>query len=74
MPIHSEDIKNMSTPEKAKLFSLLRNDKELQEYLNSNDILYEELKRRDADYADGKMHLTSRQELSTRLNKRRDAL
>ena len=74
MSLHSEDIKNMSTPEKAKLFSLLRNDKELQEYLNSNDILYEELTRRDAAYAEEKLYLTLRKELSTRLKKRRGAL
>lgn len=72
--MHSEDIENMSAPEKAKLFSLLRNDKELQEYLSSNDILKEELTLRDAAYAEGKLHLTSRQELSNRLKKRRDAL
>ena len=72
--MHSEDIENMSAPEKAKLFSLLRNDKELQEYLSSNDILKEELTLRDAAYAEGKLHLTSRQELSNRLKKLRDAL
>ena len=40
----------------------------------SNDVLFEELAHRDKAYAEGKVRLTTRQELSLRLKKRRDAL
>lgn len=74
MLLHTEDIKNMSVPEKAKLFSLLSDDKELKDYMVSNTHLFEELTRRDKAYAEGNIQLTTRQELSLRLKKRRDAL
>ena len=74
MLLHKEDIKNMSVPEKAKLFSLLREDKELQDYMISNTTLFEELNRRDKAYAEGKIQLTTRKELSLRLKKRRDSV
>ena len=74
MLLHTEDIKNMPVPEKAKLFSLLRDDKELQDYMISNTTLLEELNRRDKAYAEGKIQLTSRKELSLRLKKRRNAV
>lgn len=74
MLLHTEDIKNISVPEKVKLFSLLSDDKELQDYMISNTNLFEELNRRDKVYTEGKIQLTTRQELSLRLKKRRDAL
>jgi len=72
MLLHT-DLKKMSVPEKAKLFSLLSDDKELQDYMISNEKLFEELNRRDKEYAEGQIQLTTRQELSLRLKKRRDA-
>lgn len=74
MLLHTEDIKNRSVPEKAKLFSLLSDDKDLQGYMISNTKLIEELSCRDKDYAEGKIKLTTRQDLSVRLKNRRDAL
>jgi soluble cytochrome b562 len=74
MLLDAENIKNMTVPEKAKLFSILRNDKELEDYMISNSALFEELDRRDKAYTEGKIKLTTRQELSLRLKKRRDAL
>lgn len=74
MSLHTDNIENMSASEKAKLFYRLQNDKDLQEYMISNDTLFEELAHRDKAYAEGKVHLTTRQELSLRLKKRRDAL
>ncbi|MGN6195539.1 MAG: hypothetical protein ACTHOB_11425 [Ginsengibacter sp.] len=68
------DIKNMSAPEKAKLFSTLQNDKELQDYMISNKILFEELNQRDKAFAEGKIKLTTRKDLSERLKKLRDAI
>lgn len=73
MLAHS-DLKNMSVSEKAKIFSLLSEDKELQDYMISSKKLFEELSGRDKAYAGGKIQLTTRQELSLRLKKRRDAL
>lgn len=74
MSLNIDSIKSMSAPEKAKLFSTLQNDKELQDYMISNKMLFEELDRRDKAYAEGKIQLTTRKELSLRLKKRRDAL
>lgn len=74
MLLHKEDIKNMSVPQKAKLFSILSDDKDLQEYMISSTNLIEELSRRDKGYAEGNIKLTTRQDLSLRLKKRRDAL
>jgi soluble cytochrome b562 len=68
------DIKNMSAPEKAKLFSTLQNDKELQDYMISNKILFEELNQRDKAFAEGKIKLTTRKDLSERLKKLKDAI
>jgi soluble cytochrome b562 len=68
------DIKNMSAPEKARLFSTLQNDKELQDYMISNKMLFEELNQRDKAFAEGKIKLTTRKELSDRLKKLRGAL
>jgi len=70
----TEDIKKLSAPQKAELYCLLRDDEELKNYMISNNMLFEELARRDKAYAEGRIHLTSRQQLSSRLKKRRDAL
>lgn len=74
MSLQSEDIKNLSASQKAELYYLLREDKDLEKYMISNERLYEELGRRDKGYAEGKIHLSTRQQLSSRLKKRRDAL
>lgn len=47
MSLHTEDIKNLTALQKAELYYLLREDKELQDYMISNKILFEELTRRD---------------------------
>lgn len=70
----SEDIKKLSGPQKAELYCLLREDEELKNYMISNNMLFEELIRRDKAYAEGKIQLTTRQQLSSRLKNRRDAL
>jgi hypothetical protein len=48
---------------KAELYCLLRDDEELKNYMISNKMLFEELIRRDKAHADGKIHLTTRQQL-----------
>lgn len=70
----SEDIKNLSAPQKAELYYMLREDKELEDYMISNNILFEEIKLRDKAFKEGKLHLTTREELSLRLKMRRDEL
>jgi hypothetical protein len=74
MQILSEDIKKLSAPQKAEIYCLLRKDMELKDYMLSNNMLLEELKQRDKAYADGKIQLTTRQQLTDRLKDRRDAL
>ena len=74
MSLLAEDIKSLSVPEKAELYKLLQNDEELKNYLASDNDLYEELRRRDKAYGEGKIQLTSRQQLTIRLKNRRDAL
>lgn len=74
MPSLAEDIKKLTAPQKAELYCLLRDDEELQNYMISNKMLFEELKRRDKAYVEGKIQLTTRQQLSSRLKSRRDAL
>lgn len=74
MALFTEDIKKLSAPQKAELYCLLRDDEELKNYMISNKMLFEELIQRDKAYADGKIHLTTRQQLSSRLKNRRDAL
>ena len=74
MPLLTEDIKKLSPPQKAELYYMLRDDEELKNYMISNNILFEELTRRDNAYTEGKIKLTTRQQLSSRLKKRRDAL
>ncbi|MGN6531183.1 MAG: hypothetical protein ACTHK0_05470 [Ginsengibacter sp.] len=69
-----ENIKKLPVSEKAELFYLLPEDKELENYLISNDQLYKELARRDKAYAEKKTHLTTRQELSERLKHLRNAV
>lgn len=70
----AEDINKLSAPQKAELYCMLRDDEELKNYMISNDILFEELTRRDTAYAEGRIQLTTRQQLSSRLKNRRDAL
>jgi len=67
----SENIKNLSAPQKAEL---LRDYEELKDYMISNNMLFDELTRRNNAYMEGKIHFTTRQELSLRLKNRRDAL
>ncbi len=74
MPLLEEEIKTMSTPEKAALYYLLGEDPELNKYLFSDKRLYEELEKRDADLASGKITLMSRQVLTQQLNQRRNDL
>lgn len=75
MPLLAEDIKSLSAPEKAELYKLLQDDEELKDYLASNDDkLFEELAQRDKAYEEGKIQLTGRQQLTTRLKNRRSAL
>ncbi len=70
----SKDIKSLSAPEKAKLYRQLQDDEELKNYLASNDNLFEELAQRDRAYEEGKIQLTTRRQLTTRLKNRRDDL
>lgn len=74
MALLAEDIKKLSAPEKAELYCLLRDDEELKDYMISDNRLFEELIRRDKAYAEGKIQLTTRQQLSSRLKNRRNAL
>ena len=74
MSLISENIKKLPVSEKAELFNLLREDKELEDYLISNDRLYEELARRDKAYAEKKINLTTRQQLSDRVKQMRHGL
>jgi hypothetical protein len=74
MPLLSEDIKSLSAPEKAALYYLLGEHAELNNYLFSDKRLFEELARRDADLASGKIQLMSRQELTEQLNQRSNVL
>lgn len=74
MPSISENIKKLPVSEKAELFNQLREDKELENYLISNDQLYKEIARRDKAYSEKKIHLTTRQELSDRLKQVRNGL
>ncbi len=62
MSLLTKDIKNLTPPQKAELYYLLREDKELQDYMISNKILFEELARRDKAYEEGRIQLTTRQE------------
>lgn len=70
----AEDINKLPASQKAQLYCMLRDDEEQKNYMISNDILFEELTRRDKAYAEGKIQLTTRQQLSHRLKNRRDAL
>ncbi len=74
MPPLAEDIKSLSAPEKAGLYKLLQDDEELNDYLASNDSIFEKLAQRDKDYEEGKIQLTTRQHLTTRLKNRRNFL
>ena len=74
MILLAEDIKKLSASQKAELYFLLRNDEELKDYMSSNNMLFEEIDRRDKDYAEGKIQLTTRQDLSLRLKNRRNGL
>ena len=74
MSILAEDIKKLSASQKAELYYLLRDDEELRNYMISNNILFEELFRRDKAYTEGEIQLTTRQQLTSRLKDRRDAL
>lgn len=74
MPLLAEEIKSLSVPEKAELYKLLQDDEELKSYLAFNDKMLEELAQRDKAYEEGKIQLTSRQQLTSRLKNRRNAL
>ena len=74
MILLAEDIKKLSASQKAELYFLLLNDEELKDYMSSNNLLFEEIDRRDKEYAAGKIQLTNRQDLTLRLKNRRNAL
>jgi hypothetical protein len=74
MSIIVEEIKTLLVSQKAALYYLLSEDEELKNYLISGNELFEELERRDAAFTNGEMRLTNRQELSTRLQSRRNGL
>ena len=74
MALLADDIKKLSAPQKAELFCLLRDDEELKNYMISDTMLFEELARRDKAYTEGKIQLTTREQLSSRLKNRRDGL
>lgn len=72
-----DDVKKLPVEERANLFLALKSDNEINEYLDSakpDRLLFEEIARRDAAYNDGKIHLTTMDELSDRLKSRRNAL
>jgi hypothetical protein len=69
-----EEIKNLPASQKADLYYMLREDEDVKDYISSNDLLFEELNRRDKALLEGKIRLTTREELTTRLKHRRDAL
>ena len=68
------DIKSLPVSQKAELYYLLQDDEELKKYLFADNRLLEELARRDQEFAEGKMPLTTRKQLSNRLQSRRDGL
>ena len=74
MQILADDIKKMPASQKAELYYLLRDDEDLKNYMISNNMLFEELHRRDKAYKEGKLKLTTRQQLSSRLKKRKNDL
>ena len=74
MPIIVEEIKTLPVSQKAALYHLLSEDEELKNYLISGDALYDELQRRDTAFNKGEMRLTDRQELSNRLQSRKNGL
>ena len=74
MPIIVEEIKTLPVSQKAALYHLLSEDVELKNYLISRDALYDELQRRDTAFNKGEMRLTDRQELSSRLQSRKNGL
>jgi len=74
MVFQMDDIKKMSAKEKADLYFLLRDDEGLKEYILSNEALDEEINRRDLEFAEGKLQLTNREQLTLRLKNRRDAI
>jgi hypothetical protein len=69
-----EDIKNLPPSEKAEVYFLLQKDKELESYMTSNKKLFEQLTLRDKAFAEGKIHLTTREDLSKRLQRRRSGI
>ncbi len=72
-----DDVKKLPVAERANLFFALQGDIEMNEYLDtakSDKLLFEEIAQRDEAYKDGKIHLTTMDELYSRLKKRRDAL
>jgi len=74
MSIIVEEIKTLPVSQKAALYHLLSEDEELKNYLISSDELFDELQRRDAAFNKGEVRLTDRQELSNRLQSRRNGL
>lgn len=72
-----DDVKKLSIAERVGLFLVLKDDTEINEYLHStksNKKLFKEIARRDKAYKEGKIHLTTMDELTSRLRKRRNAL
>ncbi len=74
MSLIAEDIKKLTASEKAELYYLPGMDEELNNYLFSDKRLFDELARRDEEYAAGNMQVMTRGELTQRLNERRNGL
>jgi len=74
MVFQTDDIKKMTAKEKADLNYLPRDDEGLKEYMVSNEALAEEIDRLDTAFAEGKIQLTHREQLTLRLKNRREAI
>ena len=60
--------------EKAELYKILQDDEDFKNYLASDKWLFEELDKRDKDFEEGKIKLTTRAQLTARLNNRRNVV
>gem|GEM_PF-1482511 len=72
-----EEIKKLSVADRADLLLALKNDSELNQYLKTEKSeieIIEEIGKRDKSFKNGDIHLTTIDDLSTRLKARRNAL
>ncbi len=77
MPIAPEEIKKLTVVERAQLFLALKSDLEMKAYLHSekgDELLMDEITRRDQAYMKVEIKLTSIEDLKIRLNERRNGL